>query len=48
MVVGAKPQKTPRLWIRRPPKWALNKLANYLTEYNIPDLNSGLRILKKL
>ncbi|MCK5620348.1 MAG: glycosyltransferase family 2 protein [Candidatus Krumholzibacteria bacterium] len=33
--------------IRRPPKWALNKLANYLCDYRIPDLNSGLRLMKK-
>lgn len=33
--------------IRRFPKWVLNKLANYLSEYRIPDLNSGLRLMKK-
>lgn len=33
--------------LRRPAKWFLNKLANYLTDTKIPDLNSGLRIFKK-
>jgi len=48
MVVGAriKPQKQiPTL--RKPAKWLLNQLANYLTRTKIPDLNSGLRIIKK-
>lgn len=33
--------------IRRPAKWAITKLANYLTGKHIPDLNSGFRLLKK-
>ena len=33
--------------IRRPAKWALNRLANYLSEQEIPDLNSGLRAFKR-
>lgn len=48
MVVGARinPQShIPAL--RKPAKWLLNKLANYLTGKKIPDLNSGLRIIKK-
>jgi glycosyltransferase involved in cell wall biosynthesis len=32
---------------RRPAKWALNKLANYLSESRIPDLNSGLRAFRR-
>lgn len=32
---------------RRPAKWLLNKLANYLVEVKIPDLNSGFRIFRK-
>jgi glycosyltransferase involved in cell wall biosynthesis len=32
---------------RRPAKWLLGKLANYLTGQRIPDLNSGLRALRK-
>ncbi|MEW6608102.1 MAG: glycosyltransferase family 2 protein [bacterium] len=46
MVVGArKKQKIPL--IRRPAKFLLNMLANYLTEAQIPDLNSGMRVFKK-
>jgi len=48
MVVGArvKPQKhIPPL--RKPAKWILGGLANYLTQTKIPDLNSGLRIINK-
>ena len=33
--------------IRRPPKWVLRKLASFLSRTNIPDLNSGLRVMKK-
>lgn len=33
--------------IRRPAKWLLNKLANYLADRKIPDLNSGLRVFKR-
>ncbi len=44
MVVGVRTGKNAHIpWERRPAKWLLNKLANYLTHTNIPDLNSGLR-----
>lgn len=33
--------------VRRPAKWALNQLANYLTGMEIPDLNSGMRAFKR-
>ncbi|MDI6735742.1 MAG: glycosyltransferase family 2 protein [bacterium] len=46
MVVGARnKQKIPL--IRKPAKFFLNMLANYLTATKIPDLNSGLRVFKK-
>ncbi len=46
MVVGARSsQNIPCL--RRPAKFLLNRLANYLTDVEIPDLNSGLRVFKK-
>lgn len=48
MVVGARtgPDVTiPRL--RRPAKWALRKLANYVADQEIPDLNSGLRVFRR-
>lgn len=33
--------------IRRPAKWSLNQLANYLSGLKIPDLNSGMRAFKR-
>ncbi|MBD3163218.1 MAG: glycosyltransferase [Candidatus Eisenbacteria bacterium] len=48
MVVGARTgAKVAIPWIRRPAKWFLNKLANYLSEARIPDLNSGLRAFRR-
>lgn len=48
MVVGARTGEKVKIpWIRRPAKWLLAKLANYLAEYKIPDLNSGLRLFRK-
>jgi glycosyltransferase involved in cell wall biosynthesis len=48
MIVGARTgQKIKIPILRRFPKWILNKLANYLTSMKIPDINSGLRIMKK-
>jgi glycosyltransferase involved in cell wall biosynthesis len=34
------------LW-RMPGKWLLGLLANYLTQQRIPDLNSGLRLMRR-
>ena len=48
MVVGARTGKNVKIpLVRKPAKWMLNKLANYLSGYKIPDLNSGLRVMKK-
>ena len=48
MVVGARTgQEVQVPLIRRPAKWALTTLANYLSGLEIPDLNSGLRAFKK-
>lgn len=48
MVVGARGNNDANIpFVRRPAKWILNKLANYLTGMKIPDLNSGLRAMKK-
>lgn len=33
--------------MRRPAKWALNRLADYLSGQDIPDLNSGMRAFKR-
>lgn len=48
MVVGARTGNNVRIpWVRRPAKWVLNKLANYVTNSQIPDLNSGLRVFRR-
>ena len=48
MVVGARTGRNVKIpLIRKPAKWFLAKLANYLSETKIPDLNSGLRAFRK-
>ena len=48
MVVGARTGKKAKIpLIRKPAKWIMGKLANYLSGMKIPDINSGLRIMKK-
>jgi len=48
MVVGARMGKNVAIpLVRRPAKWVLNKLANYVTGTRIPDLNSGMRAFRK-
>ena len=48
MIVGARTGKNTNIpLIRRPPKWVLRKLASYLSQQNIPDLNSGFRLMRK-
>jgi glycosyltransferase involved in cell wall biosynthesis len=48
MVVGARIGRNvedPRM--RRPAKWILRKLGGYLAGQEIPDLNSGMRVIRK-
>jgi glycosyltransferase involved in cell wall biosynthesis len=48
MVVGARTGgKVHVPLIRRPAKWLLNRIANYLVDMKIPDLNSGFRVFRK-
>jgi glycosyltransferase involved in cell wall biosynthesis len=48
MVVGARTGVHAGIpLMRRPAKWALRRLAGYLAGTNIPDLNSGLRVMKR-
>ena len=47
MVVGARGKDSYTPLIRRPGKWILSKVANYLAQTNIPDLNSGFRAFRK-
>ena len=48
MVVGARVRgevAIPR--VRQPAKWFLKRLASYVTKRKIPDLNSGLRVMRR-
>jgi hypothetical protein len=48
MVVGSRGSAMKNVpWLRRPPKLFLNKLASFLVERRIPDLNSGLRVFRR-
>jgi glycosyltransferase involved in cell wall biosynthesis len=45
MVVGARVGDNVSVpLVRRPAKWAINQLANFVADQHIPDLNSGLRV----
>jgi len=47
MVVGQRTQLVHSPFWRMPGKWALGWMANFLTRQRIPDLNSGLRLIKR-
>lgn len=47
MVIGARGKTSHQDWVRKPGKWVLVKVANLLTGRKIPDLNSGLRVIKR-
>jgi glycosyltransferase involved in cell wall biosynthesis len=48
MVVGARVSSNVKIpLVRKPAKWFITKLASYLTGTKIPDLNSGLRVMRK-
>ncbi len=48
MVVGARLGKSVHIpLVRRPAKWFLNRLAGYLAGQRLPDINSGLRLMRK-
>ena len=48
MVVGARNSNMTNVpFIRRPAKFMLNSLANYLAQKKIPDLNSGFRVFRR-
>tara|TARA_B100000315_G_scaffold8245_1_gene8157 strand:- start:10999 stop:11865 length:867 start_codon:yes stop_codon:yes gene_type:complete len=48
MIVGARTGLNVNIpFIRKPAKWIIGWLANYLSGVKIPDLNSGLRVMKK-
>lgn len=45
MIVGARP-KSSQPMIRRPAKWFLARLSEYVARTRIPDMNSGFRLIK--
>jgi glycosyltransferase involved in cell wall biosynthesis len=48
MVVGSRPLTSAGIpWSRRGAKWLLNRLASYLVGVQIPDLNSGQRVMRR-
>ncbi|MGD9495479.1 MAG: glycosyltransferase family 2 protein [Armatimonadota bacterium] len=48
MVVGARTGENVRIpALRKPAKWFITALASYLSESDIPDLNSGLRVFRR-
>jgi glycosyltransferase involved in cell wall biosynthesis len=48
MVVGARTTRTAHVpLLRLPAKWFLTLLANYMTGMKIPDLNSGMRVMRR-
>ena len=48
MVIGARSHEAGTVaWLRRPAKEFIKALASYMVEYRIPDLNSGLRAMRK-
>jgi glycosyltransferase involved in cell wall biosynthesis len=47
VVIGERVKGSHHSWIRRPGKWLLGKIANFLTGRKIPDINSGLRAYQK-
>lgn len=48
MVVGARTGEHVAIpLIRRPAKWVLGRLANFVASQHIPDLNSGLRVFER-
>jgi glycosyltransferase involved in cell wall biosynthesis len=48
MVIGSRTGEVVHIPLaRRPAKWFLTRLANYVTKAEIPDLNSGLRVFRR-
>lgn len=48
LVIGARVNKNAEIpLVRRPAKWILGRLAEYIADETIPDLNSGLRAFRR-
>ena len=47
MIVGSREDNSKQDWLRKPGKWILGLVANYLSNMKIPDINSGFRLIRK-
>ena len=47
MVVGARRKGGAESWIRKPGKWLLSRVADFLADMKIPDINSGFRAVRR-
>lgn len=47
MLIGMRGKDSHQDWLRKPGKWILTIAANFLTGRKIPDLNSGLRVIRR-
>jgi glycosyltransferase involved in cell wall biosynthesis len=47
MVAGQRTKESAQDWLRKPGKFVLQRVANLLAETRIPDLNCGLRAMKR-
>jgi glycosyltransferase involved in cell wall biosynthesis len=47
LIIGARTGRSNQTWLRRPGKFVLGFVANFLTGHKIKDLNSGLRLFHK-
>jgi len=47
MVIGSRKDNSKHDWLRKPGKWILSLVANYLSNMKIPDINSGFRLIRK-
>lgn len=47
MVVGARRKGGAESWIRKPGKWLLSRVADFLADMKIPDVNSGFRAVRR-
>ncbi|MDP6704860.1 MAG: glycosyltransferase family 2 protein [Alphaproteobacteria bacterium] len=48
MVVGARTGATVKIpLVRKPAKWFLNRMVNFIARQRVPDVNSGLRVFRR-
>jgi len=47
MTVGSREASSGVPWLRRPGKWVLGRLLNFILWRRIPDMNSGLRLMRR-